>query len=680
LAIIPGAPAPLIDYSAENALAEADFFPRSYPFPALFAIDLPTDKFVSLMAASQRKWFAVAFYAPWSPHSQRFAPRLERVALAYNRQETDVFVGRVDCQAETQLCEHFGITAFPTLYLGTTEEWIQALGEIDRAERGTVDSMVFFAANSTVTVKGHDREVVHGLPHAEACADLCVRRLWCLSFEFSETGGDHAVGSEQPSGALDAISQSIAGLLGGAGGSVSPAGGPDGDQTTAAGACYLQDATRGDQGVRSEREWSDLVYFERSAGALTEIIGSTDFDEHVEEEHPLALMRAIGRVAGETVPLPTVETFRQEVLVLDEADDGRCRAGTGAAPDNANSRSSSSGRSSSGRSSSGRSSSGRSRRPRSGCAPDAEDLGPASFDGAATAAMWYNSTRVNAWDLETAVAESLFYAIEQRRGNPWQEQALEDWTEALCERYPSYGCRESLCGLRRHLPRLVGNATGLAAAARLTREWRLCAREEGWTAYRRGWQQCRGSWPNTRGFPCGLWLLFHTMASTARTALEAVEVLRAVRQYVDVFFGCQSCRRSFATILAKAAPPQTQSDVVMLLWQAHNEINLIVQQETEDTEAEGWTYGDPAFPHVVWPPRELARRLARGSVFVVACSFASSPRPPPLACWSALGAHSRGCGQAKPRVRRAPVVLPPPPSSGSSSGSSLSARPRPQPR
>lgn len=547
--------AQLVDYSGQNMLTEAQFFPQSYPFPQLFAIDLPTDVFVNKMASSARKWFAVAFYVPWSPHSQRFAPRLERVAMAYNNADTDVFVGRVDCQAEAKLCEHFGVTAFPTFYVGTTEEWIQALGQIDRAQRGVVSSTVFFFSNSTVTVKGHDRETIRGLADAEACADLCVRRLWCLSFEFSSDDGGEA-GPTMTSAVEYNMGRT--------------------------GVCYLQDAMRGDEGVRSVSEWSDLVYFERNTGALTELLGSTDFDEHVEEEHPLALLKAIAEVTGEGVPLPEVGDFRREVQLLDKIND--CGDGkSGCVP--------------------------HAQGPDGDLASDSADTG--GFVKAATAEMWYNSTRVSSWDLETAVAESLFYAMEQHHGNPWQEQALEDWTEVLCERYPDYGCRESLCGLRRHLPRYF-NFTGMAAAQAMTDEWRLCGRSKGWEAYRSGWQSCRGSWPNTRGFPCGLWLLFHTMASTAKTALEAVQVLRGVRQYVDVFFGCRDCRMHFSQLLDKAPQPQSQAEVVMLLWSVHNQINVIVQEEMADTEAEGWSYGDPAFPHVIFPPRALCPECYSG--------------------------------------------------------------------
>ena len=97
LALVDGAAGQLVDYKSQIGLEEASFFPKSYPFPQYLAVDLTADNFMLMMADSNRKFFAIAFYSEWSPHCQAFAPRLERTAMAYNDAETDVWVGRVDC-------------------------------------------------------------------------------------------------------------------------------------------------------------------------------------------------------------------------------------------------------------------------------------------------------------------------------------------------------------------------------------------------------------------------------------------------------------------------------------------------------------------------------------------------------------------------------------------------------
>ena len=170
--------------------------------------------------------------------------------------------------------------------------------------------------------------------------------------------------------------------------------------------------------------------------------------------------------------------------------------------------------------------------------------------------------QVNLWDVETATALSLYYAWQQNTGDPWEQQALEDWVEVLCKSYPEYSCRASLCGLRRHMWRTL-NDTGLVAARKLTKEWRLCGRP--WKEYHSGWQSCRGSWPNTRGYPCGMWLLFHTLASIAPSDLAALDVLRAVTRYINNFFECNECRRRFKELMINDLQHvQTKRDVVML--------------------------------------------------------------------------------------------------------------------
>ena len=59
---------------------------------------------------------------------------------------------------------------------------------------------------------------------------------------------------------------------------------------------------------------------------------------------------------------------------------------------------------------------------------------------------------------------------------------------------------------------------------------------------------------------------------------------------------------------------QTKRDVVMLLWKVHNKINMVVDYEIGKAENQGWYYGDPAFPHIVWPPVKLCRECYNDGV------------------------------------------------------------------
>lgn len=81
------------------------------------------------------------------------------------------------------------------------------------------------------------------------------------------------------------------------------------------------------------------------------------------------------------------------------------------------------------------------------------------------------------------------------------------------------------------------------------------------------WSTCRGSDPDKRGYPCGLWNLFHTVfvdaaqtpGGLAGAALQAVQwgkkgqgsggegqqLLVALRDFVAHFFTCKDCARHF---------------------------------------------------------------------------------------------------------------------------------------
>lgn len=85
--------------------------------------------------------------------------------------------------------------------------------------------------------------------------------------------------------------------------------------------------------------------------------------------------------------------------------------------------------------------------------------------------------------------------------------------------------------------------------------------------------------PQARGYPCSLWLLFHSLVahSTDATALSA---LYAIRGYVDHFFGCDLCRRHFVGLF-DAGPPKGVSSVdgaALWLWRAHNAVNHRLNQ------------------------------------------------------------------------------------------------------
>jgi hypothetical protein len=92
------------------------------------------------------------------------------------------------------------------------------------------------------------------------------------------------------------------------------------------------------------------------------------------------------------------------------------------------------------------------------------------------------------------------------------------------------------------------------------------------------WAACRGATPDARGYPCGLWLLFHSLLAQARTDEEAAAALRAIKGYVQFFFGCSGCSQHFLA-MARAdgetleRATHSAADARLWLWRAHNTVN-----------------------------------------------------------------------------------------------------------
>ena len=98
------------------------------------------------------------------------------------------------------------------------------------------------------------------------------------------------------------------------------------------------------------------------------------------------------------------------------------------------------------------------------------------------------------------------------------------------------------------------------------------------------WAACRGATDEARGYPCGLWLLFHTLVAHSVDA-SAVATLRAIRGYVQHFFGCNACARHFAGMASdEALEGIDRTDAAALwLWRAHNAVNMRLNHSGEAT-------------------------------------------------------------------------------------------------
>lgn len=87
------------------------------------------------------------------------------------------------------------------------------------------------------------------------------------------------------------------------------------------------------------------------------------------------------------------------------------------------------------------------------------------------------------------------------------------------------------------------------------------------------WRTCRGTKPDSRGYTCGLWQLFHTMASRLPDTENAGAVwMAAVKGFVKNYFQCSECAKHFVRHAGgeEAAAVARKRDAVLWMWRTHN--------------------------------------------------------------------------------------------------------------
>lgn len=110
------------------------------------------------------------------------------------------------------------------------------------------------------------------------------------------------------------------------------------------------------------------------------------------------------------------------------------------------------------------------------------------------------------------------------------------------------------------------------------------------------WLACRGSTPEHRGYPCGVWKLFHylTVAAAEHNSSDPREVLDAMFKYIKNFFGCADCSRHFQEMAVEKDMKSVSSldSAILWLWMAHNDVNKRLAGDSTE---------DPKFPKIQFP-------------------------------------------------------------------------------
>jgi thiol oxidase len=145
--------------------------------------------------------------------------------------------------------------------------------------------------------------------------------------------------------------------------------------------------------------------------------------------------------------------------------------------------------------------------------------------------------------------------------------------------------------LKRLLSKINDQSIGLTGS-----EFRVIAdinTPDGYLPSNRGqYHYCSGSSPQYRGYPCALWVLFHTLTVSQvhlglffkflfiylfiylfrieSDRMNAIEVPSAIKNYINIFFGCRHCSENFMkeTEDINQLESKTKHEAVIYLWKS----------------------------------------------------------------------------------------------------------------
>ncbi|KRZ25449.1 Sulfhydryl oxidase 1, partial [Trichinella pseudospiralis] len=117
------------------------------------------------------------------------------------------------------------------------------------------------------------------------------------------------------------------------------------------------------------------------------------------------------------------------------------------------------------------------------------------------------------------------------------------------------------------------------------------------------WVACNGSSPQYRGYPCSVWLIFHTLTVHAYKIdnnlpdFNPTEVPAAIYGYIKHFFGCRFCAENFGRSAIKMSKEiHNKQDEILWLWSSHNRANYHLKGDKTE---------DPRFPKNPFPYPKL---------------------------------------------------------------------------
>ncbi|GET90627.1 hypothetical protein, conserved [Leishmania tarentolae] len=213
------------------------------------------------------------------------------------------------------------------------------------------------------------------------------------------------------------------------------------------------------------------------------------------------------------------------------------------------------------------------------------------------AANFVEDTTFHVTDVANAFFETLYHEVALGGlESAARRRALFQFLRIVQQRLPGLGADVLLYYMNASRGPNDSQSSGAAFSSFSIGDWQNLVLSAGipykGTPRHLSWRTCRGSSWRYRGFPCGMWLLYHSL--TVNTAGGAgnnnAEVLPIILEYARHFFACDSCLAHFL----RFQPDDT--DPVLQLWRFHNEVNRRLAMPGEGE--------DPLVPKKIFPTVE----------------------------------------------------------------------------
>ncbi|CAC9511938.1 putative quiescin sulfhydryl oxidase [Leishmania infantum JPCM5] len=246
---------------------------------------------------------------------------------------------------------------------------------------------------------------------------------------------------------------------------------------------------------------------------------------------------------------------------------------------------------------------------------DAAEAGAGGVLPTASTSNFVEETTFHVVDVANAFFETLFHEVALKGlESAARRRALFRFLRLVQQRLPGLGADVLLYSMTVNR-RVDGAQSSVADFASSVGDWQKLVLSAGipyqGTPRHLSWRTCKGSSWRYRGFPCGMWLLYHSLTvNAARVDADELtagvaddnntEVLFIILDYARHFFACDACLTHFLRF------QPGDKDPVLQLWRFHNEVNRRLASLGEG--------GDPLVPKRIFPTVEQCPACIRDDV------------------------------------------------------------------